>query len=840
MVMKYVAMGVAALSAAAVIGAGYGSLRAINTSVALQEASKSTTEYLSLIKDIETSVRGFVITGDESFLQPWTEANRILEESQSRLLLATSDLEEKTMSPQGMINLAGTKIEWSRRVIEVRRRSPSEAAALVQSGAGKDVMDELRTSASQFVASLETKTDAQWRMISKRYLPLGLAGLAGLIVSIAGLLFMISRESRATANARNLMQTVMAGAPVGLALTSDGARINSANRAFLELFAGQGGKSLREIPTPLQAAMKARVKADATSESEIHEVTIERDGGQRFIRLTTFPVKIDVENGWVRDGTGIAAVDLTEEKLLEQNLATARDEAESANQAKSTFLANMSHELRTPLTAIIGYCELLQEETAEAGNEDVQADLDKINGNARHLLALINDVLDLSKIEAQKMDVHAVSFTLASFLKDVEDAVGALVEKNSNTLTVTDTTGNVSLLTDDLKLKQILLNLIGNAAKFTTSGQIRVDVTWSGGQTGEALAFTVSDTGIGMSPEQMKNLFTRFNQADATTTRRYGGSGLGLALTKALAGMLGGTISVDSKAGEGSTFTLTVPVTYEAPTATFAEVETKKIEAAARATGQLVLIADDQRASREILERHLARSGFRTVSVTTGTEALMAIKQERPSAVLLDVMMPGLDGWHVLRTLRDNPETRDIPVIMQTVLDERHFAYTLGADGYLKKPIRRDDLLSAIADTVREEHPCVLLVEDDAKSASLIVEQFEETSWQVIRANSADEALSEINARGAPPHVILVSANLPDDAGFPLVNRLRQLPALKNTRIYLLTTNRKAAANASIEAGGAPTIAKTETAIRNLVEDLRHLTDSTKQKGSSNGTHSAG
>jgi signal transduction histidine kinase/DNA-binding response OmpR family regulator len=839
MELKYVAMAVAALSASAVVTAGYGSLRAINKSIALQDASQSTTEFVSLVKDFETSSRGFVITGDESFLQPWNEANRVYGEAQSKLSFESLQLDADSQSPLGLLNLARTKFEWSRDLIETSKRSPAEAAAMVKSGDGKDVMDELRTSASQFVATLDQKTDAQWRLISHRYLPLGSVGLAGLIISIAGLLYVIIRESRATAVARNLMQTVMAGAPVGLALTADGARINSANRAFLELFAGQGER-LREIPLHIQAAMKARQEATASGEATTHDLTLERDGASRFIRLTTFPVTIDSENGRVRDGTGIAAVDLTEEKMLEQHLAAARDEAEAANQAKSTFLANMSHELRTPLTAIIGYCELLQEETAEAGNVEVQADLDKINGNARHLLALINDVLDLSKIEAQKMDIHAVPFSLHTFLKDLDDAVGALIEKNSNTFTVTNKAGDVTLHTDDLKLKQILLNLIGNAAKFTSSGSINLDVSSSNGSAGDALNFEVTDTGIGMSDDQMKNLFTRFNQADTTTTRRFGGTGLGLALTKALASMLGGTISVQSKEGVGSTFTVTVPSSYVALSERFSDVDPMVKDTSTPGTGRLVLIADDQRASREILERHLARSGFRTVSVTTGTEVLTAINKERPAAVLLDVMMPGLDGWHVLRSLRDNPDTRDIPVIMQTVLDERHFAYTLGADGYLKKPVQRDELLTAIADTVREENPRVLLVENEVQSASVIAQQFEATPWHVTRTASAEEAMAEIKSRTGPPHVILVSASLPDDTGFNLVKRLRGLPELVDTRIYLLTTSRKAGSDMSMHVEGASTVAKTEEAIRNLVDELRHLTENTERKGITHGTHSAG
>lgn len=375
-------------------------------------------------------------------------------------------------------------------------------------------------------------------------------------------------------------------------------------------------------------------------------------------------------------------------------LRDAREAAESASVSKSQFLASMSHELRTPLNAIIGYSEILQEEAEADGRDTDLKDIERVLIAARHLLHLINDILDLSKIEAGKMDVAAADFDVATMIEEAAATVRPAIEKKGNTLNV-ELAGDLGLACNDaFKLNQCLLNLLSNAGKFTENGAITVSARRVGGD----IAVCVKDSGIGMSADQLARLFSAFTQADATTARRFGGTGLGLAITQSMIRLLGGDVTVTSTLGQGSTFTLTFPaalgVAVAQPRAAFA--------AAAEPGGErIVLVIDDEESARDLASRSLVRLGYAVRSVASGEEGMTLARALKPSLILLDINLPDCSGWHVLESLRAASETAGIPIIVHSVDDNRQRALTLGAQEHFVKPIDRDVLAAAALRIVR-------------------------------------------------------------------------------------------------------------------------------------------
>jgi len=343
---------------------------------------------------------------------------------------------------------------------------------------------------------------------------------------------------------------------------------------------------------------------------------------------------------------------------------------EIASQHKSQFLANMSHELRTPLNAIIGVAEMLLEDAHAFGQEDQIEPHER----GKHLLALINDILDLSKIEAGKMELHLESFALAPLVEDVMTTIQPLAEKNGNRIAVECPPDLGTMRADATRVRQALLNLASNANKFTERGLVTVAAARRSHEGSNWITVAVSDTGIGMTPEQMGRLFAEFTQADASTTRKYGGTGLGLAISRRFCRMMGGDITVESAIGQGSTFTIRLP----AEVSTAAEgaprlpvADAPRPASLAGAWARRILVIDDDPTVRELMERFLVKEGFSVDTAANGVEGLRRARAVRPAAITLDVMMPELDGWTVLAALKGDPELADIPVIVVTILDER-------------------------------------------------------------------------------------------------------------------------------------------------------------------------
>jgi signal transduction histidine kinase len=388
--------------------------------------------------------------------------------------------------------------------------------------------------------------------------------------------------------------------------------------------------------------------------------------------------------------------------LLEERthqLELARDAAEAANASKSRFLANMSHELRTPLNAIIGYSDLLIEEAEDLDALDLVPDLEKIRSSGKHLLGLINDVLDLSKIEAGKMEISLETFEVGDVVAAASAMVRPLVEKNGNRLEVSVSANAGTMHADLTRVRQILLNLLSNASKFTSNGTVELTVARDEQRGREWVVFTVRDTGIGMTPEQLSRLFQPFTQADPSTTRKYGGTGLGLSISQRLSRLMEGTISVVSEPGMGSIFTVRLPADVAEPklqrqTGIY-RVSRPSVPMPVVGSGTVLLI-DDDAASRELVERILAKDGIRMLHAASGREGLRLANEQRPDAILLDVILPDQDGWAVLAAITTKLELAGVPVIVVTAAEEQGLATTLGATAYLTKPVGQEALRSAI------------------------------------------------------------------------------------------------------------------------------------------------
>ncbi len=558
--------------------------------------------------------------------------------------------------------------------------------------------------------------------------------------------------------------------PVAIVTLDPHHNVVSCNPAFERLYGYQEseiiGRNLDDLITTEATKSEAVAYTTQAGDRAVQGIgqRQRRDGSLVDVEVLAVPVVVNGE----RVGMMGLYHDVTE-------LLAARRSAETANAAKSQFLASMSHELRTPLNAIIGYSEMLQEDAEDAGQDALVADLGKIHAAGKHLLALINDVLDLSKIEAGRMELYVEPFDVRPVLEDLVSTVQPLVERNGNRLDV-QCEGNVGQMqADQTRVRQVLLNLLSNACKFTERGTITLEASRDPGEEDGAdrMIFRVRDTGIGMTAEQMGRLFEAFSQAEASTASKYGGTGLGLAISRRFCQMMGGDVRVESEPGAGSTFTVLLPAIVESPDATEARAGVADSTAApADETAGTVLVVDDDPAVRALLRRYLAREGFHIEEAPDGETGLRSARELHPDVITLDVMMPGLDGWSVLAMLKGDPKTADIPVVMLTILDERNVGYTLGASGYLTKPIERDQLVSMLRKHARRsEGRRAMVLEDDPPTRAILRRTLEGEGWTVVEAENGRVGL-ELLMTGTPD-LVLLDLMMPEMDGFDFLDEFR-------------------------------------------------------------------
>jgi len=463
----------------------------------------------------------------------------------------------------------------------------------------------------------------------------------------------------------------------------------------------------------------------------------------------------------------------------------ARFEAEAASRTKSAFLANMSHELRTPLNAIIGYSEILREDAVDRGDGASEGDLAKIEAAGKHLLGLINDILDLSKIEAGRMDLHFEDVDLVKLVADVRALVAPLMAGNGNRLDIHVPDDIGSMRVDLVKLKQSLINLLSNAAKFTRNGTVTLTVARREAGGRAMFDFAVKDSGIGMSQEQIGRLFQAFTQADSSTTRNFGGTGLGLTITRHFCTMLGGTIEVASTPGEGSVFTIRLPDgggRAEAPAA-----PDDAPAASGSASGRRVLIVDDDPAVHDVLRMTLTKEGYRLLHAYDGEEALEIARTQDPDVVTLDVMMPSVDGWSVLTRFKSDPKLAHIPVIMLTIIDDRTLGYSLGAAEYMTKPVDRPRLIELLRRfSARAQGQTVLVVDDDPDVREIVRSTVEKTGIRIAEAENGKAALDWL-ANNRAPALVLLDLMMPVMDGFEFLERVQADAATRHIPIVVLT-----------------------------------------------------
>jgi len=508
------------------------------------------------------------------------------------------------------------------------------------------------------------------------------------------------------------------------------------------------------------------------------------------------------------------AADLARAKKAEEERSR---EVEEAARLKSEFLANFSHEIRTPLNGIIGYCELLSREEGSSLTPHGRRDLNVIKSNARTLLSLINDILDLSKIEAGRVEVLRALIELEPIVEECVATAREYLKGKDVEMQISLAEDARILFTDGLKLRQILLNLLSNAAKFTESGEIVVSAV----AQGKTLILSVEDTGVGIPADQVPYIFDKFRQVDGSSTRKVGGTGLGLAIVRELSRLLGGSVEVSSTYGRGTSFRVVLPGAIKgvqsAPTSSRRSVLP---EVAQLQTGSKVLLVDDDMLIQQLMRTQLDEAGFKVLVAGDGVEALRMLREQKPAAVILDIHLPKLDGWNVLQEIKSEADLAGTPVVILSVQEERARAYSLGACEYLLKPIEPDLLVTAVRRAISPGSGDVLIVDDDLATRELLARHLRKVGFSIVEAQNGAEAIAR--AQHAAPALVVLDLIMPDKDGFDVLRALRTINA--DIPIVVLTGKELSEEETGMLRDGlAAVVQKNGDAIESVIKEAKRI-----------------
>ncbi|MDB2685706.1 response regulator [Mariniblastus sp.] len=809
-----------------------------------REVMLTTQTIMRKLNKAESAGRGFMLTREPEYRTQFDLAIKMALEGKGDLRKLTSHDDDQRKRVQKLATLIEPQVELL-RTLASRQRSPELESAEADTLLARETsqMDAIR----DLVAEIEQVEDI---LLIKRTSDFGnrlSATRTALILSalissmvVLGTFFLLRRhwhlqaasqtrelrdhkekENLSRYNQRLLEST---GEGIyGIDLNGDCTFINKAGALTLggkpKDFLGENmhqrvhAKQADGRPYPLQDCpiYKASQSGDGCRIDD--EVFWRMDGVSVPVEYSSFP--LNDESG-EREGAVVTFTDITTRLKSRHDLQLAKEAAESANESKSQFLANMSHELRTPLNAVIMYSELLAEEAEDEGVPDFIPDLFKIRSAGKHLLELVNGVLDLSKVEAGKMELYAEDFDIPNLINEIITTVQPLIEKNQNEVKVNIAPGVSRMNGDITKIRQVLYNLVSNASKFTKDGVIELRISRDAKQ--KEIIFKVVDSGIGMTPEQVERLFQPFMQADVSTTRKFGGTGLGLAIIKRFTDLMQGDVDVESVLDEGTTFTVRLPDQLKGLPLVANPDEDDRSEEKTVAAGQspellgveadtdgrkkpIVLVVDDDPAIRDILARVLIAEGMQPVTAADGEEGLKRAREIIPDLIILDIRMPRIDGWSMLSTIKADDQLSAIPVIIQSVSDDRDLGYMLGATEYLVKPVNRDKLVTLLHRYMPQGKPKnVLVVDDDEATRRAITQTLQRQGWQVDQAENGVQAMTQLAER--QPAVILLDLMMPEMDGFEFLEQFHANDDWQDITVIVLTAKDLTPAERDVLNGG--------------------------------------
>ena len=794
-----------------------------------REVMLTTQTIMRKLNKAESAGRGFMLTRESEYQTQFDLAIEAALAGKGELRKLTSDNDDQRKRVQRLATLIEPQVELLRKLAS-RRRSPEleseEADELLALETNQmDAIRQLVAEIEQVEDDLLTKrtSDFGQRLTTTRTALILSSLIASLVV--LGTFFLLRRHwnLQHTSHARELrdhnekeelsrynqrlLESTGEGI-YGIDLNGNCTFINKAGALTLggkpDEFLGQNmhqsvhSKHIDGTSYPLKDCPIYMASQTGDGCRVDDEVFWRMDGVSVPVEYSSFPLNDD--NG-KREGAVVTFTDITTRLKSRHDLQLAKEAAEAANESKSQFLANMSHELRTPLNAVIMYSELLAEEAEDEGVPDFIPDLFKIRSAGKHLLELVNGVLDLSKVEAGKMELFAEDFDIPNLINEVITTVQPLIEKNQNEVKVNVATGILSMNGDVTKIRQVLYNLLSNASKFTKDGHIELRVSQD--ETQQKIIFEVIDSGIGMTQPQVDRLFQPFMQADVSTTRKFGGTGLGLAIIKRFTDLMNGTVTVESVPDEGTAFTVTLPNFLSTVPAienqnedSLADEEKDFPAGSTKPSGlnsdvgnrkkPIVLVVDDDPAIRDILARVLISEGMQPVTASNGKEGLDRAREIIPDLIILDIHMPQIDGWSVLSTIKADNKLTSIPVIIQSVSDDRDLGFMLGATEYLVKPVNRKKLVALLHKfMVKGDSKNVLVVDDDQGTRRAVTQTLEKEGWQVDQAENGVQALASLAER--EPAVILLDLMMPEMDGFEFLEHFHTNNSWQDITVVVLT-----------------------------------------------------